>query len=239
MRRLSVLMLLFSLLFCFLFVGCSGDKKDKIQATELTDKYVIESVSEEKTYGDTRTEFTYPVIKDLIDKRIEEKVNNTLKARIEDYRNLIAATEDLAVEETMTVWYEVPFRSKEVLSIKFYIKSYLKAEDYTDITIDTFNFDLRTGEDIPIADLFTIKTYKDKLNAILQVKFNELDVETNKEFAGIDEDQDHYFKDDKLVIFFQSLVYTDDAPLEFEIPIADLSDVLKSPFNSLGMGNAQ
>jgi len=47
---------------------------------------VIESVSEEKTYGDTRTEFTYPVIKDLIDKRIEEKVNNTLKARIEDYR---------------------------------------------------------------------------------------------------------------------------------------------------------
>jgi len=41
-RRLSVLMLLFSLLFCFLFVGCSGDKKDKIQATELTDKYVIE-----------------------------------------------------------------------------------------------------------------------------------------------------------------------------------------------------
>jgi len=45
--------------------------------------------------------------------------------------------------------------------------------------------------------------------------------------------------DDKLVIFFQSLVYTDDAPLEFEIPIADLSDVLKSPFNSLGMGNAQ
>jgi len=67
-------------------VGCSGDKKDKIQATELTDKYVIESVSEEKTYGDTRTEFTYPVIKDLIDKRIEEKVNNTLKARIEDYR---------------------------------------------------------------------------------------------------------------------------------------------------------
>jgi len=160
-----------------------------------------------KTYGDTRTEFTYPVIKDLIDKRIEEKVNNTLKARIEDYRNLIAATEDLAVEETMTVWYEVPFRSKEVLSIKFYIKSYLKAEDYTDITIDTFNFDLRTGEDIPIADLFTIKTYKDKLNAILQVKFNELDVETNKEFAGIDEDQDYYFKDDKLVIFFQSLVY--------------------------------
>jgi len=97
-------------------VGCSGDKKDRFRL--LNDGQVCDrSVSEEKTYGDTRTEFTYPVIKDLIDKRIEEKVNNTLKARIEDYRNLIAATEDLAVEETMTVWYEVPFRSKEVLSI--------------------------------------------------------------------------------------------------------------------------
>jgi len=64
----------------------------------------------------------------------------------EDYRNLIAATEDLAVEETMTVWYEVPFRSKEVLSIKFYIKSYLKAEDYTDITIDSYVVFFLRGE---------------------------------------------------------------------------------------------
>jgi len=77
-RRLSVLMLLFSLCFVF-FLWVLRWQKDKIQATELTDKYVIESVSEEKTYGDTRTEFTYPVIKDLIDKRIEEKVNNTWK----------------------------------------------------------------------------------------------------------------------------------------------------------------
>jgi len=220
------------LLFTFLIVGCSSGKdKDKLQATELTDQYKIESVSEEKVYGDVLTVFTYPVVKDLIDKRIEEKINNTLAARIEDYRSVVSVSEELGVEETMTVWYEVPYRTKEILSIKFYLQSYLKAEDYTDITIDTFNFDLNSGEDIPLEDLFKVKTYKDKLNAKIQTMFNELDVQTNKEFAGLEDDQDYYLKDDKLVIFYQSLVYTDDEPLEFEIPFSDLSDILKAPLN--------
>ncbi|GAE88948.1 hypothetical protein [Acetivibrio straminisolvens] len=228
MKKLLVLLLLFS----FLVVGCSGDRKEKkLQATELTDKYQIESVSEENTYGDVHTVFTYPVIKDLIDKRIEDKINSTISARIEDYRSLVSVSEEFGLEETMTVWYEVPFRSKEKLSIKFYIQSHIKQEDYTDITIDTYNFDLNSGEDIPLADLFKLKTYKDKLNSILQVKFNELDVKTNKQFAGLDEDQDYYLKDDKLVIYYQSLIYTDDEPLEFEIPFADISDMLKAPIN--------
>jgi len=227
-KKLVVLMLLFS----FLIVGCSGDKdKDKLQATELTDKYQVESVSEEKNNDSLVTVITYPVIKDLIDKRIEEKINSTLAARVEDYKSLISISEDLGLEETLTVWYEVTYRSKEKLSIKFYIQSYIKDDDYTDITIDTFNFDLNSGEDIPLADLFKIRTYKDKLNAIVQAQFNNLEVETNKDFTGLDENQAYYLKDDKLVIFYQSLVYTDDEPLEFEIPLADLKEILKAPMN--------
>ncbi len=162
---------------------------------------------------------------------LKKKINSTLAARVEDYKSLISISEDLGLEETLTVWYEVTYRSKEKLSIKFYIQSYIKDDDYTDITIDTFNFDLNSGEDIPLADLFKIRTYKDKLNAIVQAQFNNLEVETNKDFTGLDENQAYYLKDDKLVIFYQSLVYTDDEPLEFEIPLADLKEILKAPMN--------
>lgn len=226
MKKLVVLMLMLS----FVFVGCSGDEgEDKLQASELTDKYQVESKSDENTNGDLVSIITYPVIKDLIDKRIEEKINGTIAARIEDYKSLTDISQELGIEETLKVWYEVPYKSKEKLSIKFFIQSYIKDEDYTDITIDTFNFDLNNGEDLALADLFKIKKYKDKLNSIVQAQFNNLEVQTNKEFAGLEDEQAYYLKDGNLVIFYQTLVYTDDEPLEFEIPLADLTDVLKAP----------
>jgi len=224
-KKLVICMLLLS----FVFVGCSGDKKEKLQASELTDKYQLVAQSEQLSEGESTMSISYPKVTDLIDKRIEDKVNETIKNRVEQYKELSGLGEDLGIKETTNVRYEVPYKSKEKLSIKFYIESQMEGE-MTDVIIDTYTFDLNSAEDMMLPELFKNKKYKEKINSFIKEKFENLGIETLREFEGIEEEgQGFYLKGNNLVIYFQSLDYTKDQPLEFEIPFDDLKDILKKP----------
>ena len=225
MKKLVIYMLLLS----FVLMGCSGDKEEeKLQASELTDKYQLVMQSEELSEGQSTMSISYPLVTDLIDKRIEDKINETIKNRIEQYKELCGVGEDLGFEETSTVRYEIPYKSKEKLSIKFYIESQME-DEMSDIIIDTYTFDLNSAEDLMLSDLFKNKKYKRKLNSIIKEKFDSLEVKTIKEFESIEEAQGYYLKGNNLVIYFQTLEYTMEEPLEFEIPLDDLKDILKKP----------
>ncbi|HPC99802.1 MAG TPA: DUF3298 domain-containing protein [Acetivibrio sp.] len=224
MKKLVIYLLLLS----FVLVGCSGEKKEKLQASELTDQYQLVTQTEELSEGQSTMSLSYPVVKDLIDKRIEDKINETIKNRVEEYKGLCGLGEDMGIQETSTVRYEVPYKSKEKLSIKFYIESQME-DEMSDIIIDTYTFDLNSAEDLFLSELFKNKKYKKKINSILKEKFDSLEVETIKEFVSIEETQGYYLKGNSLVIYFQTLDYTMDEPLEFEIPLDDLKDILKKP----------
>lgn len=228
-------LVLFVFLLSVALMGCSGggeEDKNKLQASELTDKYQVESKTEEYPNGDLLSTITYPVVKDLVDKRIEEKINGKLGESIERYKQLTSLGEDLGIKETVKIWYEVHLKTKEKLSIKVYVTSEMPEDNYSDTSIDLFNFDLNSGENMDLADLFKKNSkYDKKLNSILKDKFKNLGFQTKKEFGGITENQAFYLKGSSLVILFQSLDYTDDPnqPIEFEIPLEDLKDILKSP----------
>lgn len=224
MKKLVIYLLLLS----FVLMGCSGEKKEKLQASELTDKYQLVTQSEELSEGQSTMSLSYPVVKDLIDKRIEDKINETIRNRVDEYKGLCGLGEDLGIKETSTIRYEVPYKSEEKLSIKFYIESKME-DEMSDIIIDTYTFDLNSAEDLFLSELFKNKKYKERINSIIKEKFDGLEVETIKEFESIEDLQGYYLKANSLVIYFQTLEYTIEEPLEFEIPLDDLKGILKKP----------
>jgi len=100
-----------------------------------------------------------------------------------------------------------------------------------------YNFDLTTGKEINLSDLFEEKnTYKKLINQEIQKqikedpdKFFPDEVEV---FSGISENQPFYINDGKLIIYFGQY---DIAPyssgiIEFEIPSSVLKNVVSSSF---------
>ncbi|MFZ5989321.1 MAG: DUF3298 domain-containing protein [Bacillota bacterium] len=239
MKRLVVFMLLLS----FILVGCSNSdgevKRDTIQASELTDKYVLESKTEEYPKGSQVSTITYPIVKDLIDKRIEDKVNGVIQKRMEDYKQLLTLSEE-GTEEVLEVRYETTYKTKEKLSLKFFISSYIKNTEFSDNMIDSLNFDLNSGEILVLRELFKVRSKYDKtLNSIIAKKIKNVNVKLLTDFKGIEANQVFYLKENSLVIYYQTYVYTspEDGPLEIDITFDEVKDMLRD--QGMLQGNKQ
>ena len=151
MRKIIIFMLLLS----FVLVGCKDVEVGEFQPGE----YQLTEKNEEYEDDATTAMLSYPVIGGFDKKEIEDKINNTLSERIQLYKEISGFGLGMGFDETTNIWYETTYNSKELLSLKFYLESEL-SEDTKDLIIDTFTFDLNTGEVLELDNLFKNKQYK-------------------------------------------------------------------------------
>ena len=85
-------------------------------------------------------------------------------------------------DNTLDVTYEVGYRTKEILSIKIEVISHMRSFGVDDHVVIGKNFDLKTGELLSLKDILK-GNYKEEIDAKLEVKFSELDVEVTKQFG--------------------------------------------------------
>lgn len=212
-----------TLLFCIVLIGCS---------TELTENYVLEEKVEKVPSGDSESTIRYPVIKDLVSKKVEKKINDDINERIDGFKRGLEDFKQIPDMEnnTIDVTYETTYKSKEILSIKFELVSHMVTLGIEDHVIIGKNYDLKTGEILKLQDILK-GDYTNEINAKLEAMFSELDVEAVKKFEGISENTGFYIKDNSLVFFFSAVEYINEVgqSLEFEIPFNEISDILKEP----------
>ncbi|NLD48464.1 MAG: hypothetical protein GX660_14960 [Clostridiaceae bacterium] len=230
MKRLVI----FALLLSFALIGCSdsnqsGEKKNTVAATELTDKYKVDSKTEESNMGELTASISYPVVSELVDKNIESLVNKVIDAKISRYRELIPKVEELG--ESQKVTFEVTYKTKEKLSIRLNYESSME-NMVTDKIIDSINIDLVYGNALELKDLFKDKGFEKKLSSIMSSQVKDKGVTLTSEFKGDANGRGFHLKDNALVLYYQSLTYTsiEDGPLEFEIPFEEIKDILKDEF---------
>ena len=78
MRKILFITLLSVVLIaCFVLTGCS---------TELTDQYVLEEKEEVISSDEFESILRYPVVTGLVDKKVEEKINGTIKKELTDLK---------------------------------------------------------------------------------------------------------------------------------------------------------
>jgi hypothetical protein len=212
-----------TLLLCIVLIGCSK---------ELTDQYVLEEKVETVPSGDSESTIRYPVITGLNDKKVEKKVNDDIDERISGFKRGLENFKEIAEMEndTIDVKYEVAYKSKEILSIKFEVISYMRSFGVEDHVLIGKNYNLKTGELLELKDILK-GDYKSQLDAKIESKFSELDVELVKKFEGINEKSEFYIKDNSLVFFFSAVEYINEVgqSLEIEIPFNEIREVLKEP----------
>ncbi|MDQ2086065.1 DUF3298 domain-containing protein [Herbivorax sp. ANBcel31] len=240
MKRIFVITLV--LVLGIVLIGCSDSeepeevpeegKEDIIKDVELTDQYSIKEEVEVISSGGAESSLTYPLVEGLIEKDVENKVNDRIIDRMGRFKESIENMEEISGEadDYLVVTYDAKHKSKEMLSIRFGVNAYMAAFGEEDSTIISKTFDLRTGNVLGIEDILE-GNFESELNSILSQKFSELDVELINEFKGIEEGQEFYLKDDNLVIYYNTLEYTtqEDGSLEFEIPFSEIDGILKAP----------
>jgi hypothetical protein len=222
-KILLITLLSVVLIACFVLTGCS---------TELTDQYVLEEKEEVISSDEFESILRYPVVTGLVDKKVEEKINGTIKERIDGFKRGLENFKQIPEmqDNTLDVTYEVGYRTKEILSIKIEVISHMRSFGVDDHVVIGKNFDLKTGELLSLKDILK-GNYKEEIDAKLEVKFSELDVEVTKQFEGINDETVFYIKDNALVFCFSAVEYINEIgeTLELEIPFSEISGFLKKP----------
>lgn len=215
--------LVITLLFCIVLIGCS---------TELTDQYVLEEKTEVIPSGDFESKIHYPVVTGLISEKVEKKINDDIKERIDGFQRGLEDLKQMPEmeQDTIDVTYEVMYKSKEILSIKFGLVSYMRSFDVEDHAVISKNYNLKTGEILKLGDVLK-GDYRKEIDAKLESKFSELGDDVAQKFKGIGEGTIFCIKDNSLVFFFNSVDYLNEVGeiIEFEIPFSEISGFLKKP----------
>lgn len=212
-----------TLLLGIFLIGCSK---------ELTNEYVLEDKVEVIPSGDLESTLTYPVVKDLADKKVEKKINNDISERVEGFKRGLETFKQTPEMEnnTIKVDYDIGCKTEKILSIRLNLTLNMASFGTEDKVIMPKNYDLKTGESLELKDILK-DGYKQELNPMIEARFSELQLETEKNFGGIDENTKYYLKDNSLVIFFDDPEYIEELgkPLDFEFPFNEIDNILKDP----------
>jgi inhibitor of cysteine peptidase len=137
--------------------------------------------------------------------------------------------------------YRVTYRKGDVLSVVLNDYQYYGGAHGSDRQI-CHTFDLKTGREYALADLMKSGSeYKEYVNKCVKADIIKQDLADAQlvKFESIAQDQSYYLSDRGLVIYFQQYEYFPYAAgiVEFTLPYMDLSEYLKSEFQSLGTAN--
>ncbi len=171
----------------------------------------------------------YPVVKNMINKDNEEKINNIIIEHL-GVNEEPAEIDDENFKATLHADYEIMKRTKDILSIRFFLSFYQEGAALSDNLIDALTFDMKTGKVLELKDLFKEDVdYENILNSILNEKIKDLDFKLYEEYKGIEEEQGFYLTDNSIAVYYQEYIYTPHTygPLILEIPFDEIKDILK------------
>ncbi|MFD3158597.1 PdaC/SigV domain-containing protein [Haloimpatiens sp. FM7330] len=192
-------------------------------------------------YSDKKITETYqiPVIEGMKDKKIQDKINESIKNKIKQYKVEIEKDADKYYKEfgkdnnkgypeySIDVEYEVKDVYKDILS--FVITTYEYTGGAHGNTIrETYNIDMKTGNNIKLKDLFNNGVeYKKLINKEIENQINKNKqryFQGDEGFKGVRDNQSYYIDNGNIVICFgqyEIAPYSSGMP-EFIIPQSKL-----------------
>jgi hypothetical protein len=203
------------------------------------------------------TEAVYPELKGLTNPVIQKKINNAIKNKIGGYLNsfkkdALDFKADYAANPTIPtgnssieISYSSTFLNAKLLSLNFIIYTYYLGAAHPNSEILTLNYDLQTGKQIFLSDIFQknsgyLKKISDYSISVLKKRFN---VGTDPDMAMIREGASAKPENYKsfnltgqdLVVIFQDYQVAPHVagPQEVKIPLQSLKNILNHGFSGL------
>lgn len=131
---------------------------------------------------------------------------------------------------SVTGYFEIKNNQRGVLSISIINYAYRENAAHGLTIIKSLNFDIRTGRNYSLEELFIPGSdYLSRLNAIVEKQIQERNIPILNEFPGVSPQQDYYIADKALVIYYQLYEitpYVYGFP-QFPISVYELQDIIQ------------
>ncbi|PLT30042.1 DUF3298 and DUF4163 domain-containing protein [Peribacillus deserti] len=170
----------------------------------------------------------FPEVFGLQNLTLERTINKAIAQQTQQLINRQAGNMPAAVDE-MIGSYEIKNNQRQVLSLSLtnYTYHYHTAHGMT--YIKSLTFDLKSGKQCELKDLFKIGSpFVKRLSLLIDRQIKERNIWLLNKFTGIKPNQDFYIADKALVIYFQLYditPYVFGFPM-FPISVYDLTDMI-------------
>jgi len=259
LSMLMVLLLMAGLAACS--NGNSADDKSNTASDSKNETAVkIDKKVVKKDEEWISIEANIPVVTGIKDENIQKHINSMLEDAGMKFIDGLEKQSKEALDESKTVGYDyIPYYAGITFEEKFsrdgLLSLYVVYDQFTggahgshdDIT---YNFDLATGELIPLSELFSADyDYKAAIDKSITAQIEKINEQYKEEavkngenpedayapyagFGGIAKDQQYYIKDGAIVIYFplyEIAPYAAGIP-EFEIPLSEIESGIKAEY---------
>ena len=230
---------------------CNPLDKEIIEKIESMDTLENESPSENSSYSSANDHLSYPVYSGLRDKAVEARVNQSIEAAIEavkadlepntilNYRGIRKIIKPETTMLSRYIYASEGFNHNHILGIAIQASATYDAvmKEMTDAYVSTvrvFNFDLNTGQQIPLSSIFVDHyDYSKVINQYIQNRLSENGAEDEnsgrfwgayylvKPFDGISENQMFSMDINGLTLYFTEVddrFISDFSTIQIQIP---------------------
>ncbi|MTI69650.1 MAG: DUF3298 domain-containing protein [Firmicutes bacterium] len=177
-------------------------------------------------YIEPNIKMYYPLVYGLCDYTIQQKINGQIYKKM---FHLFNEVRHLNLPTNIEGSYEIKTNERNVLSLSLTALGDFKGA-HPKTVIKSLNFDVNTGKNYPLSDLFKPRSdYIERISNIIKKEIKEREIPLIEDFKSIGANQDYYIADKNLVIYFQQYEispYYVGFPY-FSIPIYYLEDIIK------------
>ena len=169
----------------------------------------------------------YPVVTDLTDIAVQDKINNDIQQQVYAYRQLAWIGQS---DPRTHYWvrYKIGLNKFGLLSVvlsesAFPYHAANPNSAQVSLTVDA------TAKVYQLKDLFAGQSdYAERISGIISQQIKDRDITLIKQFSEISPDQEYYLTPEGIVVYFQSDEYTPHyyGSPEFVIPFNDIKDLL-------------
>ncbi|WFD10582.1 hypothetical protein [Tepidibacter hydrothermalis] len=227
MKNLKKVSCIIIFLLSLLSVGCSNndvvnsndvDKSSKQENISSNNSYEVESVTntfKTKIYEEyVDLEITYPQVKGLEDKDLENTINKTIKNKFLSYNEVFAA-ECNVIDESL----EIASKTDNILSIRYkFVNKPDDVEFHKEIDI---NINMKNGKLIYPDNLFKSEESVEKVKSIVDEIIKNENLNVENPIGNENTYEDVYFTDKNLVIY-----NINDENTEIKVPLDEISDYI-------------
>lgn len=149
----------------------------------------------------------YPVVSGLPNVAVQQSINNRIYNLV---IQLIAQQGYYENPQTqVTGWYELKSNLRGILSLNIGNYSYSPMAAHGLTVIKSLTFDIQTGREYQLSDLFKPGSdYVSLISENIRKQIAERDIPLLDNFKGISPNQDYYIADKALVVYFQTYEIT-------------------------------
>lgn len=231
---------------------------DKDFYKNINDMFIIEEKIESENSEFFKSDIKYPYlkVKDEYNNKKDKNndvikiINNEILNTIKDFKSNVKKgskeykemydkysnkEKNIKYQYEAVSKYEITYNKNNILSIPITMYEFTGgAHGLTNIK--TFNYDLKTGKQLNLEDLFKLNSnYKDIINTHIEKKIKENPTiyfgVANNEFKGIRDNQEYYMSEEGIVIYFslyEIAPYSTGIPM-FTITWDEIINYLENP----------